>query len=60
MRLRRAIAALDSSDALMFMLRYVEGMSNGELAEMFGQEKNNVAVRLHRIRQNLQIEIERS
>jgi RNA polymerase sigma-70 factor (ECF subfamily) len=60
MRLRRSLAALDSSDALLFLLRYVEGMSNGELAEMFGQEKNNVAVRLHRIRQNLQIEIERS
>jgi DNA-directed RNA polymerase specialized sigma24 family protein len=33
--------------------------SNGELAEMFGQEKNNIAVRLHRIRQALQAEMER-
>jgi RNA polymerase sigma-70 factor (ECF subfamily) len=57
--LRRALAALDHDDALIFLLRYVEGMSNGELAEMFGQEKNNVAVRLHRIRQNLQTEMER-
>jgi RNA polymerase sigma-70 factor (ECF subfamily) len=58
-RLRRAIAAIDPNDAVLFLLRYVEGLSNGELAELFGQEKNNIAVRLHRIRQALQAEIER-
>ena len=58
-QLRRALAALEKSDALMFLLRYVEGLSNGELAEMFGLEKNNIAVRLHRIRQTLQAELER-
>jgi RNA polymerase sigma-70 factor, ECF subfamily len=58
-RLRRAIASLDHSDALLFLLRYVEGLSNGELAEQFGLEKNNIAVRLHRIRQTLQTEMER-
>jgi RNA polymerase sigma-70 factor, ECF subfamily len=58
-RLRRAIATLEENDAIMFLLRYVEGLTNGELAEMFGQEKNNIAVRLHRIRQALQIEMER-
>jgi RNA polymerase sigma-70 factor, ECF subfamily len=58
-RLRRAIATLDENDAILFLLRYVEGLSNGELAEMFGQEKNSIAVRLHRIRQALQIEMER-
>jgi RNA polymerase sigma-70 factor, ECF subfamily len=58
-RLRRAIATLEENDAIMFLLRYVEGLSNGELAEMYGQEKNNIAVRLHRIRQALQIEMER-
>jgi len=58
-QLRRAIAALDPTDAIMFLLRYVEGMTNGEIAEMFGQDKNNIAVRLHRIRQNLQSEMER-
>jgi RNA polymerase sigma-70 factor, ECF subfamily len=57
--LRRAIAKLDTEDAAVFLLRYVEGLSNGELAEVFGQEKNNIAVRLHRIRQILQAEIER-
>ena len=58
-RLRRAIATLDQDDALMFLLRHMEGLTNGELAEMFGQEKNSIAVRLHRIRQALQIEMER-
>ena len=58
-RLRRAIATLEQSDAVIFLMRYVEGTSNGELAEIFGLEKNNVAVRLHRIRQTLQAEMER-
>jgi len=56
-RLRRAVAALDPADAGMFLLRYVEGLSNGELAEMFSQDKNNIAVKLHRIRQTLQVEM---
>ena len=58
-RLRRAIAALESDDASLFLLRHVEGLSNEELAEMFEIEKNNVAVRLHRIRVRLQAEMER-
>ena len=58
-RLRRAVAALESEDATLFLLRYVEGLSNEELAGMFGIEKNNVAVRLHRIRQRLQAEMQR-
>ncbi len=57
--LRRALATLEPSDAEVFLLRYVEGLSNGELAEMYGQEKNNIAVRLHRIRRALQAEMER-
>ena len=58
-QLRRAIALLQEDDAVLFLLRYVEGLSNGELASMLGQEKNNIAVRLHRIRQTLQAELER-
>jgi RNA polymerase sigma-70 factor (ECF subfamily) len=58
-RLRRAIASLDSEDATLFLLRYVEGLSNEELAGMFKMEKNNVAVKLHRIRHRLQAEMER-
>jgi RNA polymerase sigma-70 factor (ECF subfamily) len=58
-RLRRAVAVLDSEDATLFLLRHVEGLSNEELARLFRIEKNNVAVRLHRIRQRLQAEMER-
>ena len=58
-RLRRAIAALESEDATLFLLRHVEGLSIEELAGVFQLEKNNVAVRLHRIRLRLQAEMER-
>jgi len=58
-QLRRAIATLDREDATLFVLRFVEGLSNQELADMFQLEKNNVAVRLHRIRIRLQAEMER-
>jgi RNA polymerase sigma-70 factor (ECF subfamily) len=58
-QLRRAIATLESEDATLFLLRHVEGLSNEELAGMFQLEKNNVAVRLHRIRRRLQAEMGR-
>jgi RNA polymerase sigma factor (sigma-70 family) len=58
-RLRRAVAALDGEEASLFLLRHVEGLSIEELAGMFHLEKNNVAVRLHRIRHRLQAEMER-
>ena len=58
-RLRRAVASLETEDASLFLLRHVEGLSLEELAAMFGIEKNNVSVRLHRIRHRLQAEMER-
>jgi RNA polymerase sigma-70 factor (ECF subfamily) len=58
-RLRRALGILDSEDASLFLLRHVEGLSIDELAVMFQMEKNNVSVRLHRIRHRLQAEMER-
>jgi RNA polymerase sigma-70 factor (ECF subfamily) len=58
-RLRRALATLDGEDATLFLLRHVEGLSLEELAALFQLQKNNVAVRLHRIRLRLQTEIER-
>ena len=58
-QLRRAIAILERDDASLFLLRHVEGLSIDELAGMFQIEKNNVAVRLHRIRHRLQAEMER-
>lgn len=58
-QLRRALAAIDPDDATLFLLRFVEGLSNDELADVFQLEKNNIAVRLHRIRRRLQAEMER-
>jgi RNA polymerase sigma-70 factor (ECF subfamily) len=58
-RLRRAIATLEGDEATLFLLRHVEGLSLEELAVMFRLEKNTVAVRLHRIRRRLQVEMER-
>ena len=58
-RLRRALAILDRDDASLFLLRHVEGLSIDELAGMFEIEKNNVTVKLHRIRLRLQAEMER-
>jgi RNA polymerase sigma-70 factor (ECF subfamily) len=58
-RLRRALATLDRDDASLFLLRHVEGLSIEELAGMFEIEKNNVTVKLHRIRVRLQGEMER-
>jgi RNA polymerase sigma-70 factor, ECF subfamily len=57
-RLRRAIAQLPPRDAELFSLRYVEGISNSELAEMFQMERVTVGTRLHRIRQTLQESLE--
>jgi len=58
-RLRRAIATLPNEDATLFLLRHVEGLSIDEMARVFGLEKNNVSVRLHRIRLRLRSEMER-
>jgi RNA polymerase sigma-70 factor (ECF subfamily) len=58
-QLRRALGILTNDDATLFLLRHVEGLSIDELAELFRIEKNNVTVRLHRIRQRLQAELER-
>ena len=58
-QVRRAIATLDPDDASLFLLRYVEGLSNQELADLFQLDKNNIAVRLHRIRLRLQAAMNR-
>ena len=58
-QLRRALATLDSDDAALFLLRHVEGLSIEELGAMFQLEKNNVSVRLHRVRHRLQEELAR-
>jgi RNA polymerase sigma-70 factor (ECF subfamily) len=58
-QLRRAVATLPGEDATLFLLRHVEGLSIEELAASFRLEKNNVSVRLHRIRLRLQTEMQR-
>jgi RNA polymerase sigma-70 factor (ECF subfamily) len=58
-RLRRALASLDEADASMFALRYVEGLSNGEIGALYGLNRTRVAVRLFRIRGWLRAELER-
>jgi RNA polymerase sigma-70 factor, ECF subfamily len=57
-RLRRAIAQLPPRDAELFSLRYIEGISNSELADLLGMERVTVGTRLHRIRQTLQESLE--
>jgi RNA polymerase sigma-70 factor (ECF subfamily) len=57
--LRRAMATLGARTAEMFALRFLEGQSNGEIAEMFGVSTVSVAVTLHRARKQLQKEIQK-
>lgn len=52
--LRQALAKLDPKHAEMFVLRYFEGHSNGEIAQMMGISSLLVAVTLHRTRTRLQ------
>lgn len=56
---RRALAKLDPEDAQLFTLRNLDGFSYEELAEMFGIERGTVASRLHRIRQDLLVAMNR-
>ncbi len=55
--LRLAIGKLDRRSAEMFALRFIEGHSNPEIAEMYGVTTLVVAVTLHRARKQLQKEI---
>lgn len=56
---RRALAKLDPEDAQLFTLRNLDGFTYDELATMFEIERGTVASRLHRIRQNLLVAINR-
>ena len=58
-QLRQAIGKLEPGDAEVFLLRFVEGLSNGELADLYGVEKARIAMKLYRIRQQLQQEMGR-
>ena len=58
LRLRQAIGQLDTEDAELFLLKYVEGLSVAELAEQFGIGMGTVGSRLFRIREILKQVIE--
>jgi RNA polymerase sigma factor (sigma-70 family) len=51
--LRGALAGLAPTAAEMFVLRYVEGRDNHEIAHMLGTSRAVVAVRLHQVRAKL-------
>lgn len=50
-RLREALAEIDPSQASVFCLVCLEGMSNQEVADELGATANHVGVMLHRARQ---------
>jgi RNA polymerase sigma factor (sigma-70 family) len=52
-RLRQALAKLHGRTAQMFVLRYVEGLGNGEVARIMETSQAVVAVVLHRARSRL-------
>jgi RNA polymerase sigma factor (sigma-70 family) len=51
--LRRALAELSPRTAEMFVLRYIEGMDNPEIARSMNTSQAVVAVTLHRVRTKL-------
>ena len=55
-RLRDALAALNPRAAEMFVLRYIEGYSNREIAQLLETSPGTVAVTLHRSRSRLKQE----
>lgn len=54
-----AIDNLPTPHRLVFVLRHVEGMTTGEVAECLGISEDNVKARLHRARTTLREDIER-
>jgi RNA polymerase sigma-70 factor, ECF subfamily len=57
LRLAGALSRLDPQWAEMFVLRFVEGYGNKEIAEMLGQSQTMVGVTLFRARHKLQGEM---
>ena len=58
--LREGLGQLNPRAAEAFVLRYLEGMSNGEVAATLGTSAPVVAVTLHRARRTLQKHIEKT
>lgn len=57
--LRKALAKLHPRTAEMFVLRYVEGLDNPEVARMMQTSQAVVAVTLHRARSRLRKELQK-
>jgi RNA polymerase sigma-70 factor (ECF subfamily) len=57
--LRRALAALDARAAEIFALRFLEGLTNAEIAHELGLNTVLVAVAVHRARKQLQHSLQR-
>jgi RNA polymerase sigma-70 factor (ECF subfamily) len=55
--LRRAVAGLGGRAAEVFALRYLEGLSNPQIADLLGTSQAVIAVTLHRTRGRLRKEI---
>lgn len=56
--LRDAVGRLNETAAEVFVLRYLEGCDNAEIARIIGTTPGTVAVTLHRTRNRLRTEIE--
>jgi RNA polymerase sigma-70 factor (ECF subfamily) len=56
-RLRAALALLPPRAAEIFALRYLEGYSNRQIAELLGTSESSIGVTLHRARQRLRTEL---
>lgn len=55
--LRRALGRLHPRSAEMFALRFLEGLTNQQIAHLLGTTPGTVAVTLHRVRTRLQEEL---
>lgn len=56
-RLRHALASIDPAHGAAFSLVCLDGLSNGEAAEVLGVSANHVGVMLHRARHQLRLEL---
>lgn len=56
-RLRAALAVLPPRAAEIFALRYLEGYSNRQIAELLDTSESSIGVTLHRARQRLRAEL---
>jgi RNA polymerase sigma factor (sigma-70 family) len=56
--LRSALARLNPKAAEVFVLKFLEGYSNQEIADILGTTAGTIAVTIHRTRSRLQAEMQ--